>query len=157
MLELVICKTRKDFNRVGPKLLLKTSFNYFPESEMLLEGLKIRLDTKLIGRELQQSIQNSEKNQEIYGEQAHSCRKAQALHDMDGKVTMKHPPGANEKPFLANTEDIENRPCSQEFKPPRTTKPCALQNKAICDENETFYPSKRRRVQQSTVTIEEIE
>ena len=123
---------------------------------MLLEGLKIRLDTKLIGRELQQSIQNSEKNQEIYGEQAHSCRKAQALHDMDGKVTMKHPPGANEKPFLANTEDIENRPCSQEFKPPRT-KPCALQNQAICDENETFYPSKRRRVQQSTVTIEEIE
>ena len=116
-------KTIKDFNRVGPKLLLKPSFKYYPESEMLLEGLKIQLDRKLIGKDLQQSILNSEKNQEIYGEQTYSCRKKRALHDTDGKVTMKHPPGANERPFLGNTEDIENKPCRQEFKPPRTTKP----------------------------------
>ena len=124
---------------------------------MLLEGLKIQLDRKLIGRDLDRSIQNSEKNQEIYGEQTYSCRKKRALHDTDGKVAMKHPSVVNEKPFLGNTEDIENRLCSREFKPPRTTKPCALQNQTICDENETFYPSKRRRVQQSTVTIEEID
>ena len=149
----------KDFNRVGPKLLLKTSFKYYPESEMLLEGLKIQLDRKLIGRDLERSIQNSKNSQEIYQEQTYSCRKAQALHDMDGRVTMKHPTGVNETPFLGNTEDIENRPCSQEFKPPRTTKPHALQDQqhAICDNNEIYYPSKRRRIQQSTVTIEEID
>ena len=156
-MHIILYKTRKDFNRVGPKLLLKPSFKYYPESEMLLESLKIQLDRKLFGGDLERSIQNSVKNQEIYAEQAHSCRKAQTLHDTDGKVTMKHPLGANEKPFLENTEDIENKPCSQEFKPPRTTKPYALQNKAICDDNETFYPSKRRRLQQSTVTIEEID
>ena len=126
---------------------------------MLLEGLKIQLDRKLIGRDLERSIQNSTKNQEIYGEQTYGCRKAQALSEMDGRVTMKNPPEANNIPFRGNTEDIENKPCSQEFKPPRTTKPCALQDQmpAICDNNDIYYPSKRRRIQQSTVTIEEID
>ena len=72
---------------------------------------------------------------------------------------MKHPTGVNETPFIGNTEDIENKPCSHDFKPPRTRKPCALQDQlpAICDNNEIYYPSKRRRLQQSTVTIEEID
>ena len=155
----VIGKTIKDFNRVGPKLILKTSFKYYPESEMILEGLKIQLDRKLIGRDLERSIQNSEKNQEIYGEQTYSCRKARALSETDGRVTMKNPPEANNVPFIGKTEDIENKPCSQEFKPPRTTKLCALQDQmpAICDNNDIYYPSKRRRIQQSTVTIEEID
>ena len=126
---------------------------------MLLEGLKIQLDRKLIGRDLERSIQISSKKQEIYGAQANRCRKSQALDEMDGTVTMKQPNITNETPFLGNTEDIENRSCSQEFKPPRTTKPCGSQNQlpAICDEHETYYPSKRRRTHQSTVTIEEID
>ena len=123
---------------------------------MLLEGLKIQLDRKLIGRDLERSIKNSEKNQEIYGEQIYSCRKVRALSETDGRVTMKNPPEANN---VGSTEDIENKPCSQEFKPPRTTKLSALQDQlpAICDNNEIYYPSKRRRIQQSTVTIEEID
>jgi len=148
-----------DFNRIGPKLLLKTSFKYFPESEMLLEGLKIKLDRKLIGSDLERSLENSTKNQAIYLScQTNNCRKARTLYEMDGTVTMKHPYGENETSLPRNNEYIEKRSCSQEFKPPRIFQPCPLQDKrpVICNE-ETHYTSKRRRIQQSTVTIEEID
>ena len=130
---------------------------------MILQGLKIQLDTKLIGRELDQSIRNSEQNLEIYlSQQNCSCRKARALSETDGTVTMKHPHGENERPLFENRDNIENRPCSKEFIPPRMTKPRCLQQQgqmpAICDDNDTNYPSKRRRIQKiSTVTIEEID
>ena len=77
---------------------------------------------------------------------------------MDGTVTLKHPNGASEKPLVENIDDIKNRPCSQEFIPPRMTKSCGLQGQlpGIHDENGTNYP-KRRRIQESTVTIEEID
>ena len=77
---------------------------------------------------------------------------------MDGTVTIKHPNGVNERPLVENNDETKNKPCSQEFIPPRMVKSCDLQGQlpAFYDENETNYP-KRRRIQASTVTIEEID
>ena len=74
---------------------------------------------------------------------------------MDGTVTIKHPNGVNER--VENNDETKNKPCSQEFIPPRMVKSYDLQGQlpAFYDENETNYP--KRRIQASTVTIEEID